>query len=685
MSIFYRAFMYLTGEALEEASSQYNTKEGRVNKRLGEIFSDGAVSALVQVAVWKEDTEAEVYVAYDLKTVDGNRIQIPEDICEAFGKAYLTIKVQNITYYEITAFDYRKGLDRADALTQPLRELLKSRLRIEYTNRWNNSSDYLVTDYVAEAKVKNKKTAKEELHRLLPDDKFSDEIDRIFDRKHPRKEYYGIPCHYKISVASDAVADDMIGLLVDCLYSNRRILSRRVTKLENIGDRMWDSDELKQMFEAAWGSVVEIVLNGDVATEDQYASRFHHTAEILTKHIKKNSGEVLFIFVENTAHPGFAKQLLGQLDEELDIVEIQEGVGNRKEALAYFKHMLSESNMEHYFDERDVVFERGKCYSVTQVRSEFNKWRKQRLKDRVYKAYDRQDIGLKTKKAKEKKGSAYEELKAMVGLTEVKDIVNDIISAYKVQKMRNEFYDFKDAISRHMIFSGSPGTAKTTVARLMTEIMKENGLLKTGAFVECGRADLVGKYVGWTAQIVKDKFKEAEGGVLFIDEAYSLVDDSNTYGAEAINTIVQEMENKRGDIIVIFAGYEDKMKQFLDQNEGLRSRIAFHVSFPDYSPEELMGIMEKILSDKKYHLDKGAEVKLSQIFESVYQSKEYGNGRFVRNLFEQAVSRQAARLMREEQGQINREMLFELRAEDFDTNIARQYMVKKEYRMGFVS
>ena len=142
MSIFYRAFMNLTGEAPEDVSSKYNTKEDRVNKKLNEIFSDGAVNALVQVAVWREEAEAEVYVAYDLKTVDGNRIQMPEDICEAFAKAHPAIKVQNITYYEITAFDYRKGLDRASVLTQPLRELLKSRLRIEYTNRYSNSSDF---------------------------------------------------------------------------------------------------------------------------------------------------------------------------------------------------------------------------------------------------------------------------------------------------------------------------------------------------------------------------------------------------------------------------------------------------------------------------------------------------------------------------------------------------------------
>ena len=125
-----------------------------------------------------------------------------------------------------------------------------------------------------------------------------------------------------------------------------------------------------------------------------------------------------------------------------------------------------------------------------------------------------------------------------------------------------------------MIFTGNPGSAKTTVARLLSQILKKEGILDSGRFVEVGRADLIARYVGWTAKTVCEKFREAAGGVLFIDEAYSLVDDSNTFGDEAINTIVQEMENHRDDVIVIFAGYPEKMKVFLEKNEGLRSRIS---------------------------------------------------------------------------------------------------------------
>ena len=240
--------------------------------------------------------------------------------------------------------------------------------------------------------------------------------------------------------------------------------------------------------------------------------------------------------------------------------------------------------------------------------------------------------------------------------------------------------------SRHMIFTGNPGTAKTTVARLLAEILKENGILKTGAFIECGRADLVGKYVGWTAQIVKEKFSQAQGGILFIDEAYSLVEDrGGLYGDEAINTIVQEMENKRGDVIVIFAGYPGKMKEFLAKNEGLRSRIAFHVDFPDYGSDELMGILEKMLLDKQYVMTSQAKAKAQQIFKQVCTRNEFGNGRFVRNLFEQAVNRQATRISESAEEEIGREKLFELQEIDLDVNIVKQYDKEQIRPIGFSS
>lgn len=198
----------------------------------------------------------------------------------------------------------------------------------------------------------------------------------------------------------------------------------------------------------------------------------------------------------------------------------------------------------------------------------------------------------------------------------------------------------------HMVFAGNPGTAKTTVARLMARIMKDNGLLATGGLVEVGRADLVGKYVGWTAQIVKKKFKEARGSVLFIDEAYSLLDErEGLFGDEAINTIVQEMENAREDTVVVFAGYPDRMKEFVERNPGLRSRVAFHVDFPDYTTEELLDIFGLILKEKGRRAGPDTLERARSLLEGATAAPDFGNGRFVRNLVERAEMRHASRVL----------------------------------------
>ena len=217
----------------------------------------------------------------------------------------------------------------------------------------------------------------------------------------------------------------------------------------------------------------------------------------------------------------------------------------------------------------------------------------------------------------------------------------------------------------HMIFSGNPGTAKTKVARLFARIMRENGLISKGQLIEVGRGDLIAKYVGWTAQNVQSKFKAAKGGVLFIDEAYSLVDDrSGSFGDEAINTIVQEMENHREDVVVIFAGYPDKMEGFLQKNPGLRSRIAFHVPFADYSTDELCEIAKLIGRGKGMSITKDAINKLKVLFDDARTRNDFGNGRYVRNVFEQAKMNQATRLVELDFDEITDAELSTITAED---------------------
>jgi SpoVK/Ycf46/Vps4 family AAA+-type ATPase len=199
----------------------------------------------------------------------------------------------------------------------------------------------------------------------------------------------------------------------------------------------------------------------------------------------------------------------------------------------------------------------------------------------------------------------------------------------------------------------------------MARVYHSLGLLSKGHLVEVGRGDLVGKYVGWTAQNVQSKFKAAKGGVLFIDEAYSLVDDrGGSFGDEAINTIVQEMENHREDVVVIFAGYPDKMEGFLQKNPRLRSRIAFHVPFADYSTEELCEIARHIGRAKGMSIEDGAIDKLKILFDTARLQDDFGNGRYVRNVFDQAKMNQATRLLAFDLDRITDAELSIIRADD---------------------
>ncbi|MCR4741101.1 MAG: AAA family ATPase [Lachnospiraceae bacterium] len=238
-----------------------------------------------------------------------------------------------------------------------------------------------------------------------------------------------------------------------------------------------------------------------------------------------------------------------------------------------------------------------------------------------------------------------EELDSLIGLTEVKKQVRRIAAFAKMKKAMAAGGRESVPVSLNMVFKGNPGTAKTTVARILAGILHEIGLLKSSEIVETGRADLVGKYVGHTAGKVKEVFERAKGRVLFIDEAYSLVDSQRgDFGDEAINTIVQEMENNREDTVVIFAGYPDRMDEFILRNPGLRSRIPFSISFTDYSPEEMLKITEREAVKKGFSIDPGAVERILGICKNAEGNEEAGNGRFCRNLVEDAILNYAERV-----------------------------------------
>jgi len=237
------------------------------------------------------------------------------------------------------------------------------------------------------------------------------------------------------------------------------------------------------------------------------------------------------------------------------------------------------------------------------------------------------------------------ELDALVGLEGVKHEVKLVTNLLRVQRIRLERGLPVLDQSRHLIFTGNPGTGKTTVARLLAQIYRTLGVVERGHLVETDRAGLVAGYVGQTAPLVQARFDEADQGVLLIDEAYSLVrGGERDFGREAIDTIVKLIEDRRDRIVVVMAGYPDEMGQLIEANPGLRSRFPKVIHFPDYTTDELLRIIDTLGEKGGYRLDPGARARARIWLDSITRDKGFGNGRTARNLFEHAVSTQAMRL-----------------------------------------
>ena len=260
-----------------------------------------------------------------------------------------------------------------------------------------------------------------------------------------------------------------------------------------------------------------------------------------------------------------------------------------------------------------------------------------------------------------------QELDTLIGLDKVKKLVKEIQAFVEIQHKRAREQLVTDPLVLHMIFSGNPGTGKTTVARIIGRLFKEMGVLQKGHLIEVERADLVGEYIGHTAQKTRDQVKRALGGILFIDEAYSLArGGERDFGKESIDALVKAMEDNKDNLILIMAGYREEMDQFVRANPGVRSRFPLQIAFPDYTVDELMQIANLMLSHRQYCFSAEARTELERILE--LQIREgmghNGNARLVRNLIERGIRRQAVRLIA--QKVITREDLILIRQQDIE-------------------
>lgn len=265
------------------------------------------------------------------------------------------------------------------------------------------------------------------------------------------------------------------------------------------------------------------------------------------------------------------------------------------------------------------------------------------------------------------------ELEKLVGLAKVKDLVMEMRAYVEICRRRQRFHLKNDSLVLHMVFKGNPGTGKTTVARILGKMMAELQVLPKGHLIEVERADLVGEFIGHTAQKTREQLKKAMGGILFIDEAYSLArGGEKDFGKEAIDTLVKAMEDHKNELILILAGYEKEMEKFLRTNPGLRSRFPIHLQFPDYTTDELLEIAVRMVQERQYQFTAGSLDYLRRYLQEQIDAGKanFSNARLVRNLIERAIRRQALRLV--DRQLYSRDELMMLLREDFGQPAAEE-------------
>ncbi len=513
---------------------------------------------------------------------------------------------------------------------------------------------------------------------FLSNETFLPELDRIYAGS-GKMRAAGHPVHYMIETDDRNIREEMPRLLLSALYANGRLRGRRYCLLdfrpgENFSGAVYDS-----LYRSCDGGAVVVRYRADDDSEDDLAAGGRETIENLCETMKKYRHQVLTVFCL-PRECSKSKEIFYENLGNTSIVELKEEFVYEERAEEFLKMLAADS---HVRTDKELLgkIEADRGYLAPELRELFDNWYSGKLKTRIYPQYREISAVKKEVREAKPKGSAYDELMEMTGLAEAKKVINQALAFYKARKLFAGKGMKTDRPAMHMVFTGNPGTAKTSVARLFARIMKENGLLSKGRLIEVGRGDLVGKYVGWTAPKIQNKFREAQGSVLFIDEAYSLVDDrSGSYGDEAINTIVQEMENHRDDMVVIFAGYPDEMKRFLEKNPGLRSRIAFHVRFADYDTGELCEIAEIITRKKGLLLSEDAGEKLASVFDAARSERDFGNGRYVRNVIEKAEMARAVRLLDMDFESVSSRDVMTICAEDIEMPEAGTAAVK---RIGF--
>ncbi len=548
--------------------------------------------------------EMDIYVAGSVRNM--HKFKLEEVVHPESDKCKWELSHQE----EITIEAYKYAVDNTCYMTRY--SVLFEKFGIDFREPLYDPFPFRVEEKILEEQTLTLEECRQRAHEILGSSSLYEELDRIYSPEN-QQIYKGHPVHYLISAGAWGAAEDIYELLIKALYNNKRLISNRITLFREVQRKGYKDSRYQKVIKAGEGGTVIIELKSNEGM-GRFATDFHEFTKRTGEILEKQKKDTLFIFVEIIGKSLNDDDAIDNILKKADIIQITEGTGTLQDARNYLTELVEQVDFgtEDKSDVYDYLAE-AETYSVTDIFNAYNAWYGSGLKTHVYRAYrEKKSFQVEVTRVPNK---PYDTLQEMIGLTEVKTVIDEIIAASKVVRARERM-----------------------------------GL-------------------------------NTQGGILFIDEAYALVDSSNTYGAEAINTVVQMMENYRDSVIVIFAGYSEKMQTFLEQNEGLKSRIAFHLSFPDYSPEELTDILTLMSQKRDYQIDEEAKEYCKELFCNAVKEDNFGNGRYVRNILDQAIIKQSARILKmETREDISREEICRLKRGDFRIH---EIVKKSEKRIGF--
>lgn len=461
---------------------------------------------------------------------------------------------------------------------------------------------------------------------------FQTEINRISNSA--VTSFIGHPVHYHIQCAHVDDAETVAMSLTSNLQSHHRLINNHFVKVY-VNHRFKMSKDLS--IELAQHMASGGTLFFDLSTDFDSSDLKGITAQInhLCHSISQSQHEVLYIFYTSNNNTSVFDYMNEHMN--INLITIKPDSLDFYQAKEYLTQKFIESELD--LNLLDSSIYKDELYTLSQLDSIVSQSLQNKLVLSNFPIYAKvMEQKFSPISIPEPTQEGMSNLNQLIGLQSVKQKIVQIINAHN--NLKNIPINLNiSTYSNHMVFTGNPGTAKTTVARIVGQIFKENQILSVGDFYELSRSDLIQPFVGWTSKHIHEVFEKAKGSVLFIDEAYSLMDSGyNGYGEEAISTIIQEMENNRDNIVVIFAGYPEKMEKFINSNPGLKSRIKHFVQFDDYSATELLKIAHHMLNQNNFSISQDGLFILSKHIVNSINNSNFGNARDVRNLIEQAIT-----------------------------------------------